>query len=144
VTPEFLLDATAAFLSGYGKPIRPIGQGAASDAGWQRFAARARMLGMPGLSVWRIGTAHPHVWPVLQQSAPAPAPAAPEAVNETSSAPVEQRVEQTSSVQQEEGKPPAQPAEDAQKKESSNEESEDAKPKLRPILERLRFGLGNR
>jgi hypothetical protein len=156
VTPEFLLDATAAFLSGYGKPIRPIGQGAASDAGWQRFATRARMVGMPGLSVWRIGTALPHVWPVLQQSAPVPVPpAAPEAVSETSSAPVEQRVGETSSVHQEAGKQPAPPAGDSPKEApeggrqdgdagDENEDAGQARPKMRPLLERLRFGLGNR
>jgi hypothetical protein len=76
-------------------------------------------------------------------------------VSETSSAPVEQRVGETSSVHQEAGKQPAPPAGDSPKEApeggrqdgdagDENEDAGQARPKMRPLLERLRFGLGNR
>jgi hypothetical protein len=56
MSPEFLLDATAAVLAPYNRPILPVGQGAAGDpATWPRFAHRAWALKMEAISVWRYG-----------------------------------------------------------------------------------------
>ena len=53
-TPEFLLDATAQILAIYGRPIIPIGQGAASDLlTWPRFTHRAWELQQFEVSIWR-------------------------------------------------------------------------------------------
>jgi hypothetical protein len=77
VTPELILQATHDKLSRFGLPIRPIGQGTAGGADWQRFVQYAYNLGMDSVSVWRYGTTHPEVWPTLHAMAPAqPAPAA--------------------------------------------------------------------
>jgi len=76
-TPELILDATMDALERFGRPVRPIGQGAAARAGWDRFAAHASSLGMGGLSVWRYGTASKDSWDVLSASHGL-APVAPE------------------------------------------------------------------
>lgn len=56
MSPEFLLEATAAILAPYKRPILPVGQGAAADpATWPRFAHRAWALHMEPISVWRYG-----------------------------------------------------------------------------------------
>jgi hypothetical protein len=70
VTPELLLDATADKLRQYDLPIRPIGQGAASGAEWDRFIRHAFWLQMDSVSVWRFGTAHGEVWPTILGLAP--------------------------------------------------------------------------
>lgn len=58
ITPEFLVDTTHALLTPYDRWIEPIGLGAPLEAGaWERFTARCRELGMPGVSVWRYGVA---------------------------------------------------------------------------------------
>jgi hypothetical protein len=78
MTPELILQATADKLAPFGLPIRPIGQGTAGGADWQRFVNHAYSLGMDSVSVWRYGTTNHEVWPTLQAMAPAqPAPAAP-------------------------------------------------------------------
>ncbi len=87
VTPELILDMTADKLAPLGLPIRPIGQGAADGAEWQRFIAHAYSRQMDSVSVWRFGTASDDVWPTLHAMAPPPlvitqakAPVAPPAV----------------------------------------------------------------
>jgi hypothetical protein len=86
LTPELIVDATNASLLPYGRPVRPVGQGAANAAGWQRFTAHTASLGMTNLSTWRVGTTLGEVWPLLSQTdttkvvappPPPPAPAAP-------------------------------------------------------------------
>lgn len=93
VTPELILDATMSALQQHGRPVRPIGQGASSGPAWERFAAHAAAHGMPGISVWRYGTATSGVWPVLQQSTPAAAVSAPEPEPEPEPAPPEPQPE---------------------------------------------------
>lgn len=75
VTPELILDATAATLAPFGLPVKPIGQGAASLAGWQRFINHAHAIGMPSVSVWRYGTVEGHVLPTMS-AMPPPQPVA--------------------------------------------------------------------
>lgn len=70
ITPEFLLDVTAQVLSPYGRPLRPVGQGASDSAQWARFIGHATSTGMPELSVWRYGVTSPDVWPVLAERTP--------------------------------------------------------------------------
>jgi hypothetical protein len=74
MTPELILDASASALRDFGLPIRPIGQGTAGGAEWERFVRRAYALGMESVSVWRYGTANGEVWPTLQAMAPAQPP----------------------------------------------------------------------
>lgn len=79
VTPEVILDATADKLRPLGKVIRPIGQGAAGRAEWDRFIRHAYSLQMDAVSVWRYGTASGEVWGALQALPPV-APQPPVAV----------------------------------------------------------------
>ncbi len=65
VTPELIIDATYASLRHHNRPVRPVGQGAADRAGWERFTAHAARLGMHNLSTWRVGTTLGDVWSVL-------------------------------------------------------------------------------
>lgn len=65
LTPELIIDATYASLRQHNRPVRPVGQGAADRAGWERFTAHAASLGMQNLSTWRVGTTLGDVWPVL-------------------------------------------------------------------------------
>jgi hypothetical protein len=56
ITPEFLLDTTYRLLSGYGRQVIPLGQGATADpATWPRFQQRAWQLGWGEIGVWRCG-----------------------------------------------------------------------------------------
>jgi hypothetical protein len=81
MTPEHILDASAGALSPFGLPIRPIGQGTAGGADWERFIRHAFYLGMDSVSVWRYGTASHEVWPTIAWLAPpqppTPVPATP-------------------------------------------------------------------
>ena len=91
VTPEVVLDATADKLRPLGRVIRPIGQGTANAAEWERFVRHAYSLEMDSVSVWRYGTASGDVWPTLAALAPVPpAPPAPLAVAEPQQAPAVQ------------------------------------------------------
>ena len=72
ITPEFLVEVTAAILAPYNLPIRPVGQGASQDAGtWTRFLDRASQAGMADASVWRHGVTNSQVWPLLKERTPA-------------------------------------------------------------------------
>jgi hypothetical protein len=54
MTPEFLLDANIQLMQRYGRPIIPVGQGAAGDPWmWERFVYRSWQLGHGEVSVWR-------------------------------------------------------------------------------------------
>ncbi len=80
ITPEFLLDATAQVLANYGRPIIPIGQGAASDPStWARFAHRAWELQQFEVSIWRHGVTRTETVGYLGDNPPGPEPAAPPA-----------------------------------------------------------------
>jgi hypothetical protein len=70
VTPELIVDVTDRTFRGYGLPIRPIGQGAASGHEWERFVGHSYYRGMDAVSVWRHGVSNPEVWPVLKHMAP--------------------------------------------------------------------------
>jgi|CXWL01.1.fsa_nt_gi hypothetical protein len=77
-TPEFLLDATAQVLANYGRPIIPIGQGAASDpATWPRFTHRAWELQQFEVSIWRHGVTRNETTGYLGVNPPGPEPTAP-------------------------------------------------------------------
>lgn len=77
-TPEFLLDATAQILQPYGRPVIPIGQGAASDpSAWGRFAYRAWQLGQLEFSIWRLGVTRDTTVRYLAETPPGKQPAAP-------------------------------------------------------------------
>jgi hypothetical protein len=77
-TPEFLLDATAQILQPYGRPIIPIGQGAAADPNaWGRFAYRAWQLGQLEFSIWRLGVTRDSTVRYLADTPPGVQPAAP-------------------------------------------------------------------
>jgi hypothetical protein len=72
ITPEFLLDVSAALFEEYGLPIRPVGQGASvSTDAWKRFLDTATAAGMPDVSVWRHGVTNPAVLPLLKARTPA-------------------------------------------------------------------------
>jgi hypothetical protein len=78
MTPELVLDAANGALAKFGRPVHPIGGGAAKVDEWQRFVTYAYSLGMPSVSVWRYGTATSPLLPMLQtMPAPQPAPPAP-------------------------------------------------------------------
>jgi hypothetical protein len=79
MTPELVLDAANGALAKFGRPVHPIGGGAAKVDEWQRFVGHAYSLGMPSVSVWRYGTATPALLPTLQ-GMPAPQPVAQPAV----------------------------------------------------------------
>jgi hypothetical protein len=79
MTPELVLDAANGALAKFGRPVHPIGGGAAKVDEWQRFVGHAYSLGMPSVSVWRYGTARPTLLATLQ-GMPAPQPVAPPAV----------------------------------------------------------------
>ena len=70
VTPELILDVSRSSLERYGKPIRPVGQGAANADDWRRFVGHAYELGMEHVSVWRYRTARDEIWPVLRDMSP--------------------------------------------------------------------------
>jgi cell division septation protein DedD len=72
VTPELILDVISDALKPYGRPVRPIGQGAANGEDWQRFVRHAYSLQMDSVSVWRYGTTHDEVWPTLRGMVPEP------------------------------------------------------------------------
>ena len=77
-TPEFLLDATAQILAPYGRPVIPIGQGAAADPQtWPRFTHRAWELGQYEVSVWRLGVTRDETVGYLGVNPPGPEPLAP-------------------------------------------------------------------
>lgn len=77
-TPEFLLEATAQILAPYGRPVIPIGQGAAADPGtWPRFTHRAWELGQPEVSIWRLGVTRGETVGYLGANSPGPEPVAP-------------------------------------------------------------------
>ena len=80
ISPELILDVSAASLARFGRPLQPIGQGAAGPEAWQRFVRHAARHGMTQVSVWRYGTVGEHVWPLLGKQAQAPA-GAPLTVN---------------------------------------------------------------
>jgi hypothetical protein len=67
VTPELILQVAQQSLGRYGRPIRPIGQAAASRDEWLRFIAEAQRLGMYRPSFWRYGTGEPGFWHALQE-----------------------------------------------------------------------------
>jgi hypothetical protein len=76
ITPQLILDVTQRVFEPFGLPVRPIGQGAAARDQWQSFVAHAYRLGMPGVSVWRYGTASEALWPLLREMPPQGAPSA--------------------------------------------------------------------
>ena len=75
VTPELILDVTRNALRRYGRPIRPVGQGAASSNDWRRFVGHSQQLGMEAVSIWRYGTATPDIFPLLKEMQPKQPPA---------------------------------------------------------------------
>jgi hypothetical protein len=78
MSPEFLLDATASILEPYGRPVLPVGQGAAADPGtWPRFAHRAWELKMELVSVWRYGVTPAGTISYLGANPPGQQPQAP-------------------------------------------------------------------
>jgi hypothetical protein len=91
VTPELILDVTRSSLRRYGRPIRPVGQGASSASDWRRFVSHSYDLGMESVSVWRYGTATPEIFPLLKELKPKQPP--PPRIAETSSklAPVKEK-----------------------------------------------------
>lgn len=85
VTPELILDVSQKSLAPFRLPIRPVGQGNAAIASWQRFVGHAQKLGMPSVSVWRYGTMGSDVLPLLNQkktqgASQAPSPTGPTTV----------------------------------------------------------------
>jgi hypothetical protein len=70
VTPEMVLDVSAAALGEFGLPIRPIALSSTHPWEVQRFVEHAYTLGMDAVSVWRYGVSHPDVWPLLRDLAP--------------------------------------------------------------------------
>jgi hypothetical protein len=76
LTPETGLAMCRHALGAFGKPIKPIGEGAAGLGDWDRFVRRAAELKMDGLSVWRFGTSQPELWPLLAGPPEAAAPPA--------------------------------------------------------------------
>lgn len=70
MTPEFVLDVSAAALQRYGLGVRPVGQGSSDQARWTRFLDHATAIGMPELSVWRYGVVRPDVWSLLGERTP--------------------------------------------------------------------------
>jgi hypothetical protein len=77
MTPELILDVTVDKLRQFGLPIRPLGQGAANGAEWDRFVRHAYSLQIDSVGVWRYGTTDREVWPTLERLPP-PQPPAPE------------------------------------------------------------------
>lgn len=75
VTPELILDVTRSALRRFGKPIRPVGQGASSSNDWRRFVSHSQELGMDAVSIWRYGTATPEIFPLLKEMKPKQPPA---------------------------------------------------------------------
>jgi hypothetical protein len=90
MTPELILNSANGALSKFGRPILPIGGGAARVDEWQRFVNHAYSLGMPSVSVWRYGTATSALFPTLQSMPPAqpPPPPPPEPAPAVAVAPV--------------------------------------------------------
>jgi len=68
ITPEHVLTVTNQALAPHGRPIRPVGQGAASHEEWARFLQTAESLGMGEASFWRFRTAGDGVWQALSES----------------------------------------------------------------------------
>lgn len=80
MSPEFLLEATAAILAPYKRPVLPVGQGAAADpATWPRFAHRAWELNMEPISVWRYGVTPAGTLQYIGANPPGQEPKAPPA-----------------------------------------------------------------
>ena len=65
ITPELMVDVAYGTFQQFGRPIQPIGQGAASVGDWQRFVSAAESRGMQPLSLWRYGSADPGAFGVL-------------------------------------------------------------------------------
>lgn len=75
MSPEFLLDTTAAILEPYGRKVIPVGQGAAIDPRtWGRFVYRSWQLGMFSTSVWRYGVTRPETLAYLGEYPPGTQP----------------------------------------------------------------------
>jgi hypothetical protein len=78
MTPEFLLEVTQKILAPYEREVIPVGQGAAIDPQtWQRFAHRSWSLGMPQISVWRLGVTRAETVGYLAANPAGPEPLAP-------------------------------------------------------------------
>jgi len=81
ITPELMVDVALGTFQQFGRPIQPIGQGAASPDEWRRFVSAAEARGMQPLSLWRYGSADPGAFGVLldavRRQQPAPEPDAP-------------------------------------------------------------------
>jgi hypothetical protein len=67
-TPELVVDVALGTFQQFGRPIQPIGQGAASADDWRRFVSAAESRGMQPLSLWRYGSADPGAFEVLLEA----------------------------------------------------------------------------
>lgn len=68
VTPAFLHKTAARVLGAFGRPVHPIGEGAAGV--WPEFMDGAFAHDASTVSVWRLGTTAPAVWDALRAYPP--------------------------------------------------------------------------
>jgi hypothetical protein len=94
MSPEFLLDTTAAILAPFAREVIPVGQGATSTVyAWERFNYRAWHIGWPQVSVWRHGVTQADTFAYLQDNpagaepqvprTPTPVPTSTSAITKT-------------------------------------------------------------